>query len=59
MYDTHETSQPVAFKITTTNFDEIEDKHQKFYSDKGVGSGYSEPYGKQYSDAYRILSSIV
>ena len=38
VYDTHETLQPVAFEITTTNFDEIEDEYQKFYSDKGIGA---------------------
>ena len=32
VYATHETLQHIAFEITTTNFDEIEDKHQKLFS---------------------------
>ena len=30
--------KPIAFTITTARFYEIEDKHQKLSSDKGVGS---------------------
>ena len=47
-----------AFAITTANFNEIEDKHQKYGVPKG-SARCIEPNGNLYSDPYQLLSSML